>query len=323
MTYTSTSKISYHTIGFYNLENLFDTENDPNILDDDFTENSERNWNKDRYNKKIEQLGKVISNIGYKETSNPPVIIGVAEVENNEVLNDLIASKHLKNKGYDFVHFDSPDERGIDTALLYRESYFSIVSSEAIPLYINGKFGNRDYTRDILYIKGKLKNEIVHLLINHWPSRRSGIEDNSYKRIAAANKNNEIIDAITSEDANAKIIILGDFNDDPKSESVKTLSEKTMYNPMEMLLTYYSGSLNYRGKWNLFDQIIISNNFLQQHGNLFRFEKAKIFNPKYLKEFKGKYKGNPLRTFIGKKYLGGLSDHFPVYSFFSIRNLDS
>ncbi len=319
MTDTSTSKITYHTIGFYNLENLFDTENDPNILDDDFTENSERNWNKDRYCKKIEQLGSVISNIGYKETLKPPVIIGVAEVENNEVLIDLVASKQLKNKGYSFVHFDSPDERGIDTALLYRESYFTILSSEAIPLYINGKYGNRDYTRDILYVKGKLENEMVHLLINHWPSRRSGVDDNSYKRIAAANKNNEIIEGIISEDPNAKIIVLGDFNDDPKSESVKILSKKNMYNPMEMLLTYYSGSLNYKGRWNLFDQIIISNNFLQQHGNLFRFEKAEIFDPQYLKESKGKYKGNPFRTFIGKKYLGGFSDHFPVYVKFTLK----
>lgn len=319
MANTKTSEINYYTIGFYNLENLFDTKNDPSILDDDFTEDSERNWNENRFRKKIKKLGRVISQIGYDSTHHAPVLVGLAEVENKFVLDELIRSKHLKSKGYNFIHFDSPDERGIDTALLYREKYFTVLQKEAHSLYIENKQGVRDYTRDILYIKGELENEIVHLLVNHWPSRRTGAEDTSYKRIAAANKNKEIITHIYSEDPNAKIIVLGDFNDDPKSESVRMFSELNMYNPMELLLTYYSGTLNYRGKWNLFDQIIISNNFLQQHMNLFRFEKAEIFDPQYLKEHRGKYKGNPFRTFIGNKYLGGLSDHFPVYSIYSLR----
>ncbi len=320
MNYSSKTEYKHFTIAFYNLENLFDTENDQRTLDDDFTEDSEKNWNEKKFRKKVKKLGGVISQLGYNEINHPPALIGVAEVENRLVLEELVNSKHLRKKGYNIIHFDSPDERGIDTALLYREKYFNVMHHEAIPLYINNEFGERDYTRDILYTKGHLENELVHILVNHWPSRRAGANETSYKRIAAAEKNREIISEITSEDPNAKIIVMGDFNDDPTCDSLQKLSETDLHNPMEQLHTHYEGSLNYRGAWNLFDQILLSNNFLQQHGNSFRFQEAKIFNPQELKEYKGKYKGNPFRTFVGDRYLGGFSDHFPVYSIFSIKD---
>ena len=318
MTYTSTSEKKYYTIGFYNLENLFDTEDDPNTVDDDFTEDSERNWNQDRYHKKVQKLGKVISNLGFEEISFPPVIIGVAEVENEDVLNDLVNSKYLKSKGYYFIHFDSPDERGIDTALLYREKHFNVLYNEAIPLYINGKYGERDYTRDILYVKGELEGVTIHLLVNHWPSKKSNTKENEYKRMAAASKNRKIIESILLEEPEAKIIVMGDFNDNPSAKSIHKLKDIDLYNPMEKLLTGDSGTLNYRGKWNLFDQILISNNFLKPHDNPLQFVDSEIFNPKELQEYSGKYKGNPFRTYVGEKYLGGFSDHFPVYEVFSI-----
>ncbi|HLT49991.1 endonuclease [Aequorivita nionensis] len=308
-----------YTVAFYNLENLFDTKNDPKTLDDDFTPGTEMDWNEKRYNKKLKKLGQIISQIGYAETSHPPVLLGVAEVENETVLHDLINSKFLKSKNYGYAHFDSPDERGIDTALLYRKDYFEVLHKEAITLLVTNQEGIRDFTRDILYVKGKLENEIVHILANHWPSRREGVEATNHKRVAAAMKNREIISKITSENPQAKIIVMGDFNDDPISESAKTLSGTELYNPMELLLTKYSGSLNYQQSWNLFDQIVISNNFLQQHENFFQFEEAKIFNPKELKEYRGKFKGNPYRTYAGPHYLGGLSDHFPVFTIFSIK----
>jgi predicted extracellular nuclease len=245
-------------------------------------------------------------------------LVGVAEVENNYVLKELVNSKFLKDKNYDFVHIDSPDERGIDTALLYRKEYFTIVKKEAICLYLKNEFGVRDYTRDILYVQGILENEKIHILVNHWPSRRAGAEETAYKRYAAAEKNKEIISKIIEEEPNAKIILMGDFNDDPSSESIKNLVGSDFYNPMEQLHTKYSGTLSYRGRWNLFDQIILSNNFLQQYGNSFRFKAAKIFDAKNLKEFKGRNKGNPFRTFVGRKYRGGISDHFPVYGIFTI-----
>lgn len=309
-----------YTVAFYNLENLFDTKNDPKTLDDDFTPGTEMDWSEKRYNTKLKKLGRVISQIGYSETTHPPILLGVAEVENETVLKDLVNSEFLKNKNYGYAHFDSPDERGIDTALLFRKDYFELLHKEAITLLVNNEEGFRDFTRDILYVKGKIQNEIVHILVNHWPSRRDGAEKTSYKRVAAAMKNREFISKINAENPQAKIIVMGDFNDDPSSESSKTLVGTEFYNPMELLLTKFGGSLNHQHAWNLFDQIVISNNFLQQSENTFQFEEAKIFNPKELKEYSGQFKGNPFRTYAGPHYLGGLSDHFPVYTIFSIKS---
>lgn len=309
-----------YTVAFYNLENLFDTENDPKTLDDDFTPGTQMDWSEKRYNSKLKKLGRIISQIGYDETTHSPILLGVAEVENEKVLKGLVDSKFLKSKNYGYVHFDSPDERGIDTALFFRRDYFEVLHKEAITLLVSNQEDIRDFTRDILYVKGKIENEVVHILINHWPSRREGAEITNHKRIAAAMKNREIISKINSENPNAKIIVMGDLNDDPASESAKTLSGTELYNTMELLLTKYSGSLNYQQSWNLFDQIVISNNFLQQHKNSFQFEKAKIFNSNDLKEYSGKFKGNPFRTYAGPHYLGGLSDHFPVYAIFSIKS---
>ncbi len=316
--YTS-KEFNYFTFAFYNLENLFDTVNNPNTLDDDFTPKSDKEWNQEKYANKLQKLARVISQIGFEEINHPPVLIGVAEVENKKVLEDLTNTGFLKDKDYGFVHFNSPDERGIDTALLYRKKYSSVLESKTFELLVNNTEGERDYTRDILYVKLHLQKQTVHLLVNHWPSRRDGAEKTSYKREAAARKNIEIISAILNEDSQAKIVVIGDFNDDPKSKSIQLLSKDLLYNPMELLLTKYEGSLNYHGEWNLFDQIMVSTNFLQQHGNVFRFEEAKIFDKKLVQEYSGKYKGNPYRTYVGNKYLGGYSDHFPVYGIFSIK----
>ena len=315
---TPSDKINQYAIGFYNLENLFDTVDDPRSLDDDFTETSDKNWNEKRFRKKVKKLGQVISNMGYEEIKFPPVLLGVAEVENSDVLDALVGSKFLHKKEYDYVHFDSPDERGIDTALLYRKEYFSVIKQEAHTVYLTDERGMRDYTRDILYVYGELEDQPLHILVNHWPSRRRGADETKHKRKEAADRNLEILGNIYSEDPNAKVVIMGDFNDDPNSESVKKLVTTEMYNPMEVLLTKYQGTLSYRDTWYLFDQIIISHNFLQGHNNPFRFKMAKIFDPAEIKEYKGKYKGLPFRTYSGKKHLGGYSDHFPVYTIFSI-----
>lgn len=319
MLQNSSEKSNLYNIGFYNLENLFDTKDDKRTLDDDFTEHSNKKWNEKRFRKKISNLGKVISKIGLDKNGFPPILLGVAEVENSVVLDSLIQSKHLKKRDYGYVHFDSPDERGIDTALLYRKKYVEILSKEAHTLYITNELGERDYTRDILHINAKLEDHDIHILINHWPSRRRGTEETSQKRVAAASKNLEIINAIISEDSNARIVVMGDFNDDPHSESVKTLTSDFLYNPMEVLLSNYEGSLSYRDHWHLFDQIIISHNFLQGAPNPFQFKSAHIYNPREIKERKERFKHLPLRTFLGKKYLGGFSDHFPVYAVFTIK----
>ena len=309
--------VKQYTFAFYNLENLFDTINDPKKLDDDFTSSSKKKWTEKRFRKKIRDLGNVIHQIGYNDVLHPPVIVGVAEVENEFVLKKLVESDSLKNKDYGFVHFDSPDERGIDTAMLYRKKYFTVTDKRAVSLNLITKDGVQDFTRDILHITGNLENQKVHILINHWPSRRAGTQETAYKRIAVAEKNKEVIAKIVEADPAARIIIMGDFNDNPESKSLKHLVGTSFYNPMELLHTQIKGSLTYRGDWNLFDQIILSNNFLQQYGNSFRFKAAKIFDPDSLKEVKGRNKGNPFRTFIGRKYIGGISDHFPVYGVFT------
>ncbi|GAA0714046.1 endonuclease [Aquimarina litoralis] len=303
-----------HTIAFYNLENLFDTKDDPNTLDDDFLPDSEKRWNKKRYEKKLFKLGTAISNIGFAKSGKAPVILGVAEVENKAVLEDLVKTKHLIHKNYGVIHHESPDERGIDVGLLYQKEKFTVTHSESVPLLVMNDHGERDFTRDILWVTGELQNEEIHILVNHWPSRRDGAELTAYKRIAAAEKNREIIHQITEKDPNAKIIIMGDFNDDPNNESVKQhLIGHDFYNPMERLHTRFRGTLNYKNQWNLFDQIIFSNNFHKFEKGTHSFAEANIFDDSFLKIYKGRYKGKPFRTYAGGKYKGGYSDHFPVY----------
>jgi predicted extracellular nuclease len=303
-----------YTIAFYNLENLFDTKKDPTILDDDFTPSGKKHWNYKRYKRKINKLSSVISQLGTKRSYYSPAIVGVAEVENVVVLNDLIGSINLKNEHYGVVHYDSPDERGIDVALLYKKELFELLHSETFTLYVENEFGVRDFTRDILLVKGNLNGELMHILINHWPSRRSGEDVSEEKRIKAAELVTSIVHQIYNETENAKIIVMGDFNDDPTNISVKKyLVNDTFYNPMERLINTGHGTLNHDRKWHLFDQIIFTKNFINIEENKHSFKYAEIFDEHFLKEWKGKYKGNPFRTYVGKWYQGGFSDHFPVY----------
>ena len=244
----------------------------------------------------------------------PASLIGIAEVENNRVIAKLLASKKLKDIPYDYVHFDSPDERGIDTGLIYHKEHFEVTSAETIALLVENTNGDRDLTRDILYVHGKLNGEVIHIFVNHWPSRRDGADKTAYKRIVAAKTVLSKVESIVNENAGANIVIMGDFNDDPTSESMKTMMQTGLFiNPMEKLLSPNGGSANYKGEWSLFDQIILSHSFLNFEPNTHSFKKASVFKPKFLREWKGKYKGNPYRTYAGKKYIGGYSDHFPVY----------
>ena len=309
------------TLAFYNLENLFDTQNDPNILDDDFTPHGDLKWNHERYTQKLNGLAKTIAEVGKAETGQAPALIGVAEVENKKVLNDLLQTEALQELNYDYVHHNSPDERGIDTALLYDKNRFEVIESRSYSLHLQTAQGVRDFTRDVLYVEGKLAGVSVFVLVNHWPSRGEGVAISEPKRIAAAERNREIIQEIQARDPEARILIMGDFNDDPQSIAVRDhLVSTDFYNPMVFLLTRYAGSLNHRGDWYLFDQIILSPNWMKAYDNPLEYEKSAIYNPEYLKEQEGKYRGNPLRTYAGDKYLGGLSDHFPVYTIFKLED---
>ena len=193
-----------HTIAFYNLENLFDIYNDATKHDNDFLPGSEKRWTKKRYDRKIYKLGQVISKIGFEESEKPPAIVGLAEVENKNVIQDLINSKDLENYNYDFVHYDSQDERGIDVALIYDKAFFSVEKSKTYSVYLEDEIGDQDYTRDILYVSGFLHSEKLHCIVNHWPSRREGELLSNPKRIKAAEKVIEIINNIKQDDPNAK-----------------------------------------------------------------------------------------------------------------------
>lgn len=303
-----------HTIAFYNIENLFDIENDPLTNDDDFLPTSKKRWTSKRYQNKLRKIGSVITKIGEENTGTAPVIVGLAEVENHNVLMDLTNSEYLIDLGYDFVHFDSLDERGVDVALLYKTNLFEVENSETFSVYLQNDLGLRDYTRDILLVQGRFGNEKLHIIVNHWSSRREGEKETEYKRIAAADVVNSIIARLNNENNDAKIIVMGDFNDNPENESISLLEkESSLYNPFKTIQSHNKGSLNHNFQWNMFDQILFTNNFFNFNSSNLKFVKADVFNSNFVTQYHGKYKGQPFRTYVGKKYKGGYSDHFPVY----------
>lgn len=311
------------TVAFYNLENLFDTVNDSLTFDDDRTPDGKDNWTIERYNHKIYNMSKVLSEIGNPDTQTSPDIIGLCELENRQVVEDLINHPHLREKDYGIIHYDSPDERGIDVALLYKKEAFLPTSFVSLRLLLTNENDYRDYTRDQLVVSGFLDGEEMHFIVNHWPSRSGGEARSKPNRIEAARLNKRIIDSISELSPKAKIISMGDLNDDPIDDSLKKilktkgkvadLENSDLYNPMEILYKKGIGSLAYRDRWNLFDQIYFTANIVQESPDQYRFWKAGVYSPSYLIDKKGQYKGYPLRTYAGGNYIGGYSDHFPVY----------
>lgn len=300
------------TIAFYNLENLFDTIDDPNTFDDDFTPEGKKKWTPKRYKKKIKRLSKAITTIGNDYQKHPPVILGIAEVETYQVVVDLINSNNLAAYNYGIVHYDSPDERGIEVALLYRKKYFELLDSKAYPIQFKKDNGEIDYTRDVLLVKGNLNGELMYYIVNHWPSRREGESKSEHKRIKTANLVLQIVADIKKETSNPKIIIMGDFNDNPTNKSIKeVLVTEEFYNPMESIFDKGDGTGNHRGEWFLFDQIIFSKTFFNE--GVHTYKNANVYDKHFLKDKFGKYVENPYRTYVGHWYKGGMSDHFPVY----------
>jgi hypothetical protein len=314
-----------NTVAFYNLENLFDTENDPLTYDDDRTPDGKDHWTEEIYQDKLKNMAKVMAEIGAEVSGNTPAIIGVCETENRKVLEDLVNQETLIKQDYGIIQFDSPDRRGIDVALLYKKKLFTPTHYKAkeLLIYDDNDKSKRVFTRDQLVVSGMLDGEKIHLIVNHWPSRSGGEKRSRSKRIKAAKLNRQIIDSIFSDDPYAKIITMGDLNDDPTNPSVKdhlnakrkvsNLDIKELYNPMEDLAKQGYGSLAYRDSWNLFDQIIISTELTKKDFSSYRFYKAGIYNETYLVNAHGRYKGYPYRSFASGSYTGGYSDHFPVY----------
>jgi hypothetical protein len=309
------------TIAFYNLENLYDTIDDPLTDDTEFTPSGPSKWDSKRYHEKLSQLAKVISQIGDEGVSRGPSMIGLAEVENKQVVEDLINTPLLDKMGYRIVHYNSPDKRGIDVSFLYQPKIFKYKESKAFPLKIPGK--DDFFTRDILQVSGTVNGQPLYILVNHWPSRSKGQKETAPLREAAADLCLSIVNDIQKVHPGAGIIIMGDLNDDPVDESlmdhlkIKTrpdsLSTSDLYDPMWKLFKDGKGTLEYKGIWNLFDQIIVSSTLVAASGHGYYFSKADVFKRDWLVEKGGKYDGYPFRSFAGTNYLGGFSDHLPVY----------
>lgn len=321
-------KYNIRTVAFYNLENLFDTINNT-AKKDEFSPMMELKTNRSKvYWDKMDKLGDVILQLGKEKAKTSPAILGVVEIENDTVLRDLVKSAKLKKKRYDFIHFDSPDARGIDVGLLYQPRYFKPVHYEVFNpnIYVDNK---KIKTRDILWVNGYLDGEEINVIVNHWPSRRGGEAKSRPLREKAAYRVTQIIEKIRQNDANAKIIIMGDFNDDPINSSFKTVlktkkkkknvGKNDIYNPYEKMFSDGLNTLGYRDNINLFDQILVSRPLMNKKGekdfSSYKMFKPSIFNKRFLTQKKGRYKGYPFRSFSNGQYTGGYSDHYPVYMY--------
>ena len=309
-------------IGFYNCENFYDTIDDPKINDEEFTPTGPLHYGTAIYSDKVSRLASVLSLMGKDISPDGLSMFGVAEIENETVLNDLIAQPAFKGRNYKIVHYDSPDERGVDVALIYNPKYFRVLSSAPlnVPLMIDGK---PHPTRDILSVLGIYDGDTVNVFVNHWPSRRGGDEASAPNRALAAGIAKQAIDERMKANPNAKIILMGDLNDDPTSPSVaKVLGAKgdkekvgrgEMYNPWVKHIKSGNGTLAFDDSWNLFDQIMVSYGYLDQKQSGYFYSKAIIFKKDFMITQTGGHKGYPLRTFNGNEYQYGYSDHFPTY----------
>ncbi len=304
-----------HTVKmvFYNVENLFDIWDDPETNDDEFLPWGIKNWTYERLHSKLNHTSKVLIGLG---KWNVPAIIGLCEIENRYILNQLVENSPLASWPYAILHYESPDHRGIDVALLYLSTQFEIISSEAVTA--NFDVDTSLKTRDILYAKGVLdKVDTLHLFINHWPSRYGDYAYTSLKRLNAAGTLHDKIDSIQRTTWEPKIIIMGDFNDEPGDESLRVLNKRdlSLINLMKNIKAEgQEGTIKYQSQWYFFDQIIISSNLRDRC-------RAFIYKPDFLFMKDEKYFGRkPFRTYSGPKYLGGYSDHLPVYLELELEN---
>jgi len=312
------------TVLFYNVENLFDTIDAPGFSDEEFTPAGKKNWTSERYNKKINDISRVMNSL---PEPGLPAVIGLAEVENNAVLNDLIKSSGLSGGNYAIVHEESRDERGIDCALLYRSDLFKYKGHEAIP--VTNPRDSAAVFRDILHVWGTAPDgKTLHFFVNHWKSRIGGMQQTEYQRMFSAIALRRQIDQLYSKESDPRVIIMGDFNDEPTNKSLidvlhasdkrKNTGLGDLYNLMyEMNNLDLAGSYNYRGIWQNYDQIIVSYNLLNRQGELSTtYDGGNILNAGWLLMPTEQGIKVPSPVYRGNNYLGGVSDHLPVYAVF-------
>jgi len=309
-----------HRVMFYNVENLFDPFNDPLTRDDEFTPTGLRRWTWSKMEAKINGIYKVIMAVGELD---PPVLVGLCEVENGFVLHKLVNDTPLSKLEYRVVHRDSPDPRGIDVALLYRPDRFKVQDCEFVAVVFPDDSARK--TREILYVRGMLGRDTLHVFVNHWPSKYSGELETESRRFAAAKTLKRKIDSIRVFYPEARILVMGDLNDEPESAPVvEGLGACERYDPncpsgliniAAILKSRGFGSYKHQGTWGIIDQIIISQSLLsRKHGLFTTPQMAAVFESDLLLEPDKQYSGKkPFRTYIGYRYHGGYSDHLPVY----------
>lgn len=307
-------KRNLYSVAFYNLENLFDTIHDAGKNDYDFLPDGSYKWNSKKYEAKLANMARVLSSLSRDKVPQGPAFIGVAEVENNRVLDDLLKQPSLS--AYKYIHYEGPDKRGIDCALLYDPQQFEVTRSKLV-LSEPYQGDTVHLTRGFLIVDGRMAGERVCVIVNHWPSRGA----QSPVRVHAARQVKTLADSLRREDRKLKLLVMGDMNDDPMDESLQTLGARKyikevkkadFYNPWwETLQDEGVGTLLYRGKWNLFDQIVLSKPLLKKRRGL-RYDHHEVFYRDYLIQQDGKYKGSPLRTHGGRTWLNGYSDHLPT-----------
>ncbi len=322
---TAVAQEKPYMVAFWNLENLFDIYDDPETHDGEFTPEGVKQWNEVKYQKKLYNTERVLFDMA-AINRDYPIVIGVSEIENRSVLEDLVSQPKLKGANYRICHFDSPDARGVDVAFLYRADVFKLEGSENIKLNVPELPDFR--TRDLVVMWGTIEGEPFYFLVSHWPSRLGGKEASQFKRDACARQIREIKDSLLKENPATKVIVMGDFNDDATDASlvkvmgakgkVNELEEGDFFNPYVQMLKAGLGTLAYQDSWNLFDNICVTENLVNGTYGKLRLMKGKkfygnIFTRPYMLQQEGQYKGYPLRTFVTNNFQNGFSDHFPVY----------
>lgn len=314
--YAQEKKYALYSVAFYNLENLFDTIHDAGKNDYEYLAEGQNKWNSMKYMAKLKNMSEVLGMLATDKLPMGPAVIGVSEIENRRVLEDLVKQPALADRGYNIIHYEGPDMRGIDCAFLYNPNIFNLQESKLVQNVNPNDTIHK--TRGFLIASGMMANEKVHFIVNHWPSRGAA----SPIRELAGKQVRVLKDSLLAAFPGSKVMIMGDMNDDPMDKSMAVclgakqemadVAPTELYNPWWNTLKKGMGTLMYDGRWNLFDQIVVNGSLLGNDRTSLKYFKNEIFRRDFMFQKEGRYKGNPLRTFGSGAWLNGYSDHLPV-----------
>ena len=333
----STSSRNY-VIGFYNLENLFDIYDDPVKNDSEFLPEGKNKWTEAKYQKKLQNMAKVIRSMK-EENGVWHALLGVSEIENRLVLEDLVMEPQIEEANYQIIHYDGPDRRGVDVALLYKPEVFKYIESESIPFTFEGSSidfvmtkEQQDYfkTRDILMVHGTIDGEHFAIYVAHLPSRAGGKKGGNQLRDRGGEIMYEHAMQMQKKYPGIKIVCMGDMNDNPTDPSMAEylhgkefkadVTDTDFFSPFTSMLKAGFGSLAYQGVWSIYDLLLVNNALANPQPGTFGLRQlhkkgyyGRIYNAKFLTNQSGQYKGTPFRTFSNGAFIGGYSDHYPTY----------